>query len=251
MPVPIIAANWKMTTTIKEAKALAGSIRSRLEKLKGIQILVFPPFPAIESVLSILSKSRIAIGAQNMYFSDRGPYTGEVSPEMVVELCKYVILGHSERRLLLNESDQEVALKIQAASKYKIKPILCIGETFQQKESDQAKQVIERQLYAGTEYLENPTDLMVAYEPIWAIGTGVAATPEEAQLNMEYIRACLEKRYGAESGRKIPLLYGGSVTKENVSRFIYQKDIDGTLIGQASVNPDSFVNIVTQAAKLV
>lgn len=251
MPVPIIAANWKMTTTISEAKALAGSIRSRLEKFKGVQILVFPPFPAIESVLSILSESRIAIGAQNMYFSDRGPYTGEVSPEMIAELCKYVILGHSERRLLLNESDQEIALKIQAASKYKIKPILCVGETFQQKESNQAQQVIERQLYTGTEYLENPIDLMVAYEPIWAIGTGVAATPEEAQLNMEYLRACLEKKYGIESGRKIPLLYGGSVTKENVSKFLYQKDIDGTLIGQASVDPDSFIYIVTQAAKLV
>ena len=142
MPVPIIAANWKMTTTITEAKALVERIKSRLEKLNEVEILIFPPFPAIESVMSRLSGSRIAIGAQNMYFNDRGPYTGEVSPEMVAELCEYVILGHSERRLLLDESDQEIALKIQAASRYKIKPILCIGETIQQNENNEAKEVI-------------------------------------------------------------------------------------------------------------
>ena len=251
MPVPIIAANWKMTTTITEAKALVERIKSRLEKLNEVEILIFPPFPAIESVMSRLSGSRIAIGAQNMYFNDRGPYTGEVSPEMVAELCEYVILGHSERRLLLDESDQEIALKIQAASRYKIKPILCIGETFQQNENNKAKEVIERQLYKGTEYLTNPVDLIVAYEPIWAIGTGVAATPDVAQLNMEYLRACLEKKYGTESGRKVPLLYGGSVTPANVSGFLSQQNIDGVLVGQASINPDSFVNIVIQATKLV
>ncbi|MFP4642057.1 MAG: triose-phosphate isomerase [Chloroflexota bacterium] len=247
MRTPIIAGNWKMNTTVTEAIDLVNAMKDRLEGIKGAEKVICPPFVYLYPIKEILKGSSIGLGAQNMYFEEKGAYTGEVSPLMIADLCQYVILGHSERRMYLGESDEMINKKIKAAIRFGLTPIICVGETLNQKESRKTEQVITRQVRAALEGLESIENLIMAYEPVWAIGTGKAATEEEADRTIGLIRTVVSQLFGpvAESLR---IQYGGSTNSKNISAFMGQPEIDGVLVGGASLKPDEFVSMVEQSA---
>jgi triosephosphate isomerase len=249
MPTYIIAGNWKMNTTIQEAKALVTAMRPRLEAIGGVQKVVCPPFVSLAAVGEALRGSSIGLGAQNMHHEEKGAFTGEVSPAMLVGLCQYVILGHSERRQLFGEADDFINKKVKAALKAGLRPILCVGERLPEREEGRAEEVVEGQLRGSLAGIDAPGGLVVAYEPVWAIGTGRAATPDVARSMMAHIRRALSSLYGAQAASGVSLLYGGSVNPGNTSDFMRQKDIDGALVGGASLQADSFVEIVKKAAE--
>ena len=242
-----VVGNWKMNATVAEAAQMASAIRSGLEGDSGVDIAVCPPFTALHAVRSILAGSGIAVGAQDMHHEAEGAFTGEVSVEMVAELCDYVILGHSERRAHFGETDESVRLKAAAALQSGLKAIVCVGERLEEREAGGAEVVVERQLGEGLAGLTSSAGLLVAYEPVWGIGTGRAATAADAQDMMAHIRSLLAGRFGPAAGR-IPLLYGGSVTDENVAELVREPDVDGALVGGASLKPDVFVQLVHNAA---
>ncbi len=246
MRTPIIAGNWKMNTSVSEAIELVKAMKDRLEGTQGVEQVICPPFVSLSPIKEILKGSSIGLGAQNMYFEEKGAYTGEVSPLMLADLCQYVILGHSERRTYLGESDEMVNKKIKAALKTGLKPIVCVGETLDQKEAGKTEQVITRQVRAALEGLESIENLIMAYEPIWAIGTGKAATEEEADRTIGLIRTVASQTFGpvAESLR---IQYGGSTNAKNIPAFMAQPEIDGALVGGASLKPDEFVSMVEQS----
>ena len=249
MAVPIIAANWKMNATLAEARALVTRMRPGLEAIGGAEKVLCPPFTALAAVQELLGGSSIGLGAQDMYFEDSGAYTGEVSPAMLAELCRFVIVGHSERRHVLGETDHDVARKVEAAARHGLRPILCVGERLEEREGGTANTVVERQLEQGLARVSSAEGLLVAYEPVWAIGTGRAATPDDAQAMMAHVRLRVAERYGREAASQVPLLYGGSVTADNVAGFIREKDVGGALVGGASLKPDGFVDLVRNAAE--
>ncbi len=249
MATPIIAGNWKMNTTINEAKKLVAGMKPGLEAIEGVQKVVCPPFTALAAVREQLQGSSIALGAQNMHFEGSGAYTGEVSPTMLVDLCQFVITGHSERRHKLGESDVVVGKKVAAARDVGLRPILCVGETLKERDDGDADGVVERQVSLGLAEVSALDGLLVAYEPVWAIGTGAAATPKDAQAMMGHIRETLAALYGSSAASEVPLLYGGSVTADNVASFAFQEDIDGALVGGASLSPETFVRLVRNAAE--
>ncbi len=249
MPTPFVAANWKMNTTVEEGVALVNAMKGPLSAIKGVQVVVCPPFVSLAAVREALRGSGIGLGAQNVHHEEAGAYTGEVAPRMLQGLCDYVIVGHSERRHLFDESDETVNKKLNAVVNASLKPILCVGERLEERESGRAEEVVVRQLTAALEGCERPEGLAVAYEPVWAIGTGRAATAEIANAIMGLIRATLKERYGAERGGEVPLLYGGSVTSENVGQFAGEEHIDGALVGGASLRADEFVAIVRGTAE--
>ena len=248
MPKLLIAGNWKMNTTIAEAEALAREMRPGLEAVEGIDRVVCPPFVSLSAVRDVLEGSGVAVGAQNMYHEGSGAYTGEVSPTMLAGLCEFVILGHSERRHVLGESDEMVGNKVAAAVEAGLRPILCVGETLDERDVGHAGSVVERQLTAGLAQVDKPGRLVVAYEPVWAIGTGKAATPADAEAMMSGVREHLTIRYGAQAAVGVLLLYGGSVTADNVADFVGEQSIDGALVGGASLNAEFFVNLVRNSA---
>ena len=245
----LIAGNWKMNTTIREARDLAVEIRTGLDSAEDIDVVLCPPFTALAAVAEQLGGSRIEVGAQNLYYEASGAYTGEVSPEMVAELCTYVIVGHSERRQLFAETEEAAGKKVAAALDAGLTPILCVGERLDDREAGQAEAVVERQLRMGLAGVGVPGGLAVAYEPVWAIGTGRAATPSDAQAMMGHLRDLLAARFGAPYAAEARLLYGGSVTDENVADFVRKDDIDGALVGGASLKVDVFVPLVLNALK--
>ena len=245
---PIIVGNWKMNTTVDEAKELVLRMKPGLEAIEDIDKVVCPPFVALAAVGELLQGSSIALGAQNMHHESGGAYTGEVSPEMLADLCQFVILGHSERRHIFGETDASVGKKVGAGIRVGLRPILCVGEKLEEREEGDARAVVEQQLLLGLSRVDSLGDLVVAYEPVWAIGTGKAATPEDAQATMAHIRRTLVARYGERAAHEAALLYGGSVTADNVADFACQKDIDGALVGGASLSPDTFVELVRNAA---
>jgi triosephosphate isomerase len=248
MPTPVVAGNWKMNTTVAEAVALASDMKEELHRIRGVEKLLCPPFVSLTAVRSIVYGSSIKLGAQNMHYEDRGAYTGEVSPLMVKELCDYVILGHSERRHLLHEDDELVGKKVKAAFRAGLRPILCVGERLEERQAGQAEAVVSRQLRAALEGVVVPGGLVIAYEPVWAIGTGVAATPQDAAAMMEAIGSLLRQRFGP-GAEGVPLLYGGSVTAANVAEFVRLPNVHGVLVGGASLRAQEFVEIARQVAQ--
>ena len=242
-----IVGNWKMNSTVDEARSLASAIRDGLSGTSGVQVAVCPPFTSVQAVGRLLEGSGIGVGAQNMHHEASGAYTGEVSPEMIAELCDYVILGHSERREHFGETDEGVRLKVSAALESGLKAIVCVGERLEAREAGEADAVVEKQLSAALEGIPASEGLLVAYEPVWAIGTGRAATAADAQAMMAHIRSLLSRQFGS-AGSGVPLLYGGGGTDENVGDLVSQPDVDGALVGGASLKADVFVRLVRSAA---
>ena len=252
MRTPFVAGNWKMHKTVEEARLLVADMLDGLQAVSGVEKVLCPPFTALLPVAAMLAGTDIGLGAQNMHWEEQGAFTGEVSPAMVAEFARYVILGHSERRAYFGETDETVNRKVHAALQHNLTPIVCVGETLAEREADLTAQVIRRQVRGALEGLtsEQVSGLVLAYEPIWAIGTGKAATAEEAnRVVAEVIRSTLAEKFGEAAAQAVRVLYGGSVKPHNAAEFFAQPDIDGALVGGASLKADAFVAIV-EAAKL-
>ncbi len=250
MHVPLIAGNWKMNTTVSEAIELVSGMRRGLDQIAHVDKVICPPFISLAAVRELIKGSSIKLGAQNIYFEEKGAYTGEISPPMLADLCEFVIIGHSERRQYFDETGEIVNKKIQAALRVGLKPILCIGERLEENEAGRTEEVVTEQLgssLAGIDYLNG---LIIAYEPIWAIGTGKAATGEQANETIGLIRRNIAKLYGKRIAQDVRILYGGSVTAANATEFINQPEIDGALVGGASLKANQFLSIVKQAAEI-
>jgi len=246
----MIAGNWKMNTTLNEAVKLIEEMLPVMDKISGIDKLVCPPFISLAAVKDVIKGSSVKLGAQNLYFEEKGAYTGEVSPLMLAEICEYVILGHSERRHIFGETDEIVNKKVKAALKAGLKPILCVGETLQQNESGKTEEVVTGQVKGSLAGVENTETLTIAYEPVWAIGTGKAATGAQANDTIGLIRKTVEALYADKIAANMRVLYGGSVTPDNIPEFMEQPEIDGGLVGGASLKAAQFLNIIEQTAKV-
>ncbi len=250
MRLPMIAGNWKMNTTVKEARALVTDMIPLLEQIENVEKVVCPPFVSLSAIAEVLRGSSIRLGAQNVYFEERGAYTGEISPPMLAELCEYVIVGHSERRHYFNETGEIVNRKVQAALRFNLKPILCIGERLEEYDAGRTEEVVIGQLRSSLSGVESPRGLVVAYEPVWAIGTGRAATGEQANRIIGLIRHNVAELYTEGFARDLRILYGGSVTADNTAEFMQQPEIDGALVGGASLKADQFSSIVKQTSDI-
>ena len=251
MRVPLVVGNWKMHGTLAEARSLAQAIRDQLEPLRGVEVVLCPPFTALGVVGKILSGSPVGLGAQNCHWEAKGAYTGEVSPGMLGELgCRMVIVGHSERRRELGESDAQVNRKVQATLAQGLIPILCVGETDAERRQALTFPVVEGQLRAGLAGLAPGAvgQCVVAYEPVWAIGTGVNASPAQAGEVHGYVRGLLSELASKEIAQTVRILYGGSVNPDNVDGLIQEPEIDGGLVGGASLQAQSFVAVVRKTA---
>ena len=242
----VIAGNWKMYKTVDEAVELVNSIRDGIGEFPRVEVIVCPPFISLAKIKDIVMGSSIKLGAQNVFYEETGAYTGEISPGMLVGLCQYVIIGHSERRGYFNETNEIVNRKLKAAIRHGLKPILCVGENLAEKESGATESLITRQLTEGLRGIDTSA-LLIAYEPIWAIGTGRAASGPYANNVMSLIRKFLAERFTPREAENIPLLYGGSVNPGNIAEFLSQHDIDGALVGGASLKSEQFLSIVQQA----
>lgn len=243
----LIAANWKMNKTVAEAVSTADELKKLAGKEKNADVVICPPFTALYAVAKELKGSNIKLGAQNMYFEKSGAYTGEISALMLKNAgCEYVIIGHSERRQYFGETDESVNKKMKVAFENSIIPIVCVGETLQQREKNEAFSVIEKQVKVGVAGLsaEQSKKLVIAYEPVWAIGTGKTATPQQAEEVHAFIRKIYTEMYGKDAAESIRILYGGSVKPDNVSEIMRQPDIDGALVGGASLKADDFIKLV-------
>ncbi|MDP2919074.1 MAG: triose-phosphate isomerase [Dehalococcoidia bacterium] len=249
MRVPFIAGNWKMNTTISEAVKLVSEMKPPLESISGVEKAICPPFLSLGVVKDALKGSSIKVGAQNMYFEEKGAFTGEISPLMLAGLCDYVILGHSERRQYFGETNALISKKVAAALKAGLKPILCVGEVLAEYEAGQTQEVVTKQLTESMSGVKAPDGLVIAYEPVWAIGTGKAATGKQADRVIALIRSILAGLYGKAFADGTRVLYGGSVTADNIAEFVGQPEIDGALVGGASLKPDQFASIVRQTAQ--
>jgi triosephosphate isomerase len=248
---PILAGNWKMNMTIAEAIDFVRSIRRELNAIKGVDRVLCPPFTALAPIKDLLTATEIGLGAQNMYWEEKGAYTGEISPAMLKELCQYVILGHSERRAYFGETDESVNHKLKAALTHGLNAIVCVGETEVEHDAGQTEQVVSRQVRGCLAGLnsEQVAGLVIAYEPVWAIGTGKAATAAGAGAVIGLnIRATIAGLHGEATAEAVRVQYGGSVTPANVAEFMAHPDIDGALVGGASLKPD-FVKLVRIAAE--
>ena len=255
MRIPLIAGNWKMNTTVVEAAELVHDMVDRLDKIEGVEKVLCPPFISLTMVSGLLKSSRVKLGAQNMHFETKGAYTGEISPLMLTGLCEFVILGHSERRWYFGETDEVVNRKVKAAFENGLKPILCVGERLEENEAGRTEEVISRQINCdlsgiAPSILGIAKNLVIAYEPVWAIGTGKAASSEGAATTIKFIRACLAKLWDEDIAQGLRILYGGSVTGNNVAEFVSQLEIDGALIGGASLKAEEFLDIVDQTAAI-
>ncbi len=247
MRKPVIAGNWKMNKTIKEAIELVNSLKRELIDIQEAEIIVCPVYTALSDVSDLLIDSNIFLGAQNVYWEASGAFTGEISPEMLKDAgCKYVIIGHSERRKYFNESDESVNKRIKAAQRTDLISIFCVGETLEEREADKTIDVVKSQLAGGLEGLEKDAllNLIIAYEPVWAIGTGKTATSQQAQEVHSFIRGWLVDNCSEEVADNLRILYGGSVKPANIKELMQQDDIDGALVGGASLDSSSFVEIV-------
>lgn len=249
MRIPLIAGNWKMYKTTAEALELVEALLEGVEQgyATDRQVLVCPPFTALYPLAPILTDTAIALGAQNMYPADQGAFTGEISPAMLQDIgCTHVILGHSERRQIMGEDDVLISQKVQVAVDHALIPVLCVGETKDQRDAGDAETVTLGQLRAdlGGLAAEQVRDVVIAYEPVWAIGTGLTATPADAQAMHAAIRRALAAHYGQETADAVRILYGGSVKPDNIDTLMAQPDIDGALVGGASLQAESFLRII-------
>jgi triosephosphate isomerase len=248
---PFIAGNWKMNKTIAEARALVFEMNTALRDIQGVEKVLCPPATAIMAVSALLEGTDIGLGAQNMYWEEKGAYTGELSPLMVREFCQYVIIGHSERRAYFGETDETVNRKLKAAQAISLTPIVCVGETLDQYEGNETQSVVSRQVEQGLQGIDPAfaPRIVVAYEPVWAIGTGKASSgPNANQVIAEVIRPAIARLYGGGTAQAIRVLYGGSVTAANASEFFGQPDIDGALVGGASLKSAEYIAITQVAA---
>jgi triosephosphate isomerase len=274
MRTPMIAGNWKMNTTVAEALALVREMHSGihaaphvdrvvcpagiclddleagLEAITNVDKVICPPFVSLAPVREIIKGSSIRLGAQNLYFEEKGAYTGEISPLMLAELCEFVILGHSERRQYFNETNEIVNKKIKAALAVGLKPILCVGERLEENEVGRTEEVVAEQLSLSLAGIGSLEGLTVAYEPVWAIGTGRAATGKQANETIGFIRRSLSRLYTEATAGEVRILYGGSVTADNTAEFMGQPEIDGALVGGASLKADQFISITKQASEI-
>jgi triosephosphate isomerase (TIM) len=249
---PFVAGNWKMFKTVAEARSLVMELLPGLSPIKGVEKVLCPPFTALLPVAALLEGTDIGLGAQDMHWEASGAFTGEIAPPMLAEFCKYVIIGHSERRAYFGETDNSVNRKVKAALQNHLIPIVCVGETLDENEAGRTAEVVMRQVRLGLDDLALTTDtaLVIAYEPVWAIGTGRAATPEGANAVVaDFIRPALSEMYAEEVAQGMRVLYGGSVKASNAAEFFMQVDIDGALVGGASLKASEFIPIVQAAAK--
>ena len=251
MDISMIVGNWKMNTTVAEGVELATGIADGWAGGAGVEVVLCPPFVSLLAVQSALRDKDmdIFIGAQNLHHEPSGAYTGEVSADMLIGICHYAIVGHSERRSIFGETDDAVNLKVKAAMGAGITPIMCVGENLEEREAGKAESVVASQVRAGLDGVDLGEGIVVAYEPVWAIGTGRSASPEVAQAMMSHIRGTLADIGGGDVAAAVPLLYGGSVNAENIGGYIGQPDINGALVGGASLDAGSFVDIVKAAAE--
>lgn len=254
----LIAGNWKMNTDVPEGRALAQVIADRLstspQRFDRVDFAVCPPYVHLPAVLDALNDVPVAVGAQDMHAEDEGAYTGDVSAPMLTSLgCSHVILGHSERREYYDETDRDVNQKVKQAKAHGLVPIVCVGETLEERKAGEAESVVRKQVDSalGDVSIPSAEDLVVAYEPVWAIGTGESAEPEQAQEMHAVIRNDLTERYGDDVAAGVPLLYGGSMKPHNAAGLLKQPDIDGGLIGSASLEADSFLKIADRALSVL
>ncbi len=251
MRTPFVAGNWKMNKTVEESRKFVSDLRPVLGEIKGVEKVLCPPFMALLTVAALLQGTDIGLGAQDMHWEEKGAYTGEVAPSMIAEFCKYVIIGHSERRTYFNETDNSVNRKTTAALKTGLVPIICVGESLGEYESGQTAEVVIRQVRAGLAGIqpEFASRVVIAYEPVWAIGTGRASTSENANsVISQFIRKQMAGLFGETIAQDVRVLYGGSVTADNANDFFSQSNIDGALVGGASLKVTEFLAIVHAAA---
>ena len=244
---PLIAGNWKMFKTCSEAVEAAGQLVKLVAMTSDIDVMIAPQFTALAPVSDVVRGSRVSLGAQNLFWETEGAYTGEISPVMLVSVgCKYVIIGHSERRQYFDETDETVNKKINAAIKNDLVPVLCVGESEKERESKETFSVLDKQVKKGIEGFSSDDleTLVIAYEPVWAIGTGKTATTDQAQEAHQFLRSVLEKSFGNMLAKSIRILYGGSVKPNNIAELMAMPDIDGALVGGASLDPETFSKIV-------
>jgi triosephosphate isomerase len=250
MRVPIIAGNWKMYKTVAEAIVLAQEISRAVVDIDGVDVIICPPFTALAPLKEIVVSTKVKLGAQNMYWEEQGAFTGEISPLMLAELCDYVILGHSERRQFFAETDEGVNKKIKSALAHELTPIVCVGENLAQNEAGETATFVGGQVKAAFAGLsaEDVVKIVVAYEPIWAIGTGRNADPAPANSIIGLsIRGAIAEMYNEDTAQQVRVQYGGSVKPDNIEGFMAQPDIDGALVGGASLKIDSFLPLVKAA----
>ncbi len=246
----IIAGNWKMNKTATEAASFARDLKIKTLNIHKTEIVLCPPFTALAAVYDIVKESRVKIGAQNIHWEPAGAYTGEISAEMIEKAgCKYVIIGHSERRQFFGETNQSVNKKIKQSLTTSLCPIVCVGETLKQRQDGQTQAVVKMQILEGLADLspEQMHRIVLAYEPVWAIGTGVTATPEQAEEVHQFIRQLISVQFNSQTAESVPVLYGGSVKPDNIKDLLNQLNIDGGLIGGASLKVDPFVDMIKVA----
>ena len=244
---PIVAANWKMHKTLAEAETFVRDLLPRLEGEEEVEVVVAPPFTALAAMGRALSGSAVALAAQNVHSEEKGAFTGEVAPGMLEEIgCRYAIVGHSERRQIFGESSDFVAAKAESLLRHGIRPIVCVGESLDEREAERTFAVLGTQLQESLARVpkERAAEIVVAYEPVWAIGTGRTATPEQAQEVHAMIRERLRDQLGAEAGEAVRIQYGGSVKPDNAASLLAQPDVDGALVGGASLEAESFAAII-------
>jgi len=244
---PILAGNWKMNMTATQARELAAKLVPLVAGVKDREIVLGPPFTSLAAVAETIKGSHIGLAAQNLHWEDKGAFTGEISAEMLLDLgCRYVIIGHSERRQYFGETDETVNKKVRQALKKGLLPILCVGETLSEREAGKLNEIISRQITGGLKDIssDDMKKVVIAYEPVWAIGTGKTATPEQANEVHALIRQKVKALYSADIAEGLRIQYGGSVTPENVSQLMAKPDIDGALVGGASLKPESFAALV-------
>ncbi|MGI5838099.1 MAG: triose-phosphate isomerase [bacterium] len=248
MRKPLIAGNWKMHKTVPESAVFAAALREKAAGLDGVEIVVCPPFTALYSLTALLADTPVALGAQDVHWENEGAHTGEISPPMLRDAgCRYVIIGHSERRAA-GETDEAVNRKAAAAIAGGLIPILCVGETATERRDNRTEAVVGRQVREGLRGIKiSDAELVVAYEPVWAIGTGVAATAADAAAVSRFIRETLRTLSGDSTAAQVRILYGGSVKPNNIGDFIQESDIDGALVGGASLDPETFLAIARRA----
>ncbi|NLU50991.1 MAG: triose-phosphate isomerase [Syntrophomonadaceae bacterium] len=253
MRTPLIAANWKMHKTVAEALDFVKVAEPHLAAIHKVEVVVCPPFTSLYPLSQRLQGSAIRLGAQDVFWEERGAYTGEISPEMLQEAgSRYVIIGHSERRQVLGETDTVINKKVGNALGNQLRPILCVGETLEERRAGLAREVVQAQLKSDLKgIMVQGSDLVVAYEPVWAIGTGVNASPEDAQEMSAFIREQLSQLLGNGAAGAARILYGGSVKQANIRDFVRQPDVDGALVGGASLDAGSFITIVKYTEETV
>ena len=245
--VPISAANWKMNMTNAEAEALCDGLEG-IDDIGGVEIVIAPGFLQLETVARAFEGTKVWVAGQNMHSQPSGAFTGEVSPTQLAELAPWVLIGHSERRQYFCEDDEIIQRKLAAAQLHGLTPILCVGESQEERENRRTEAVLSRQVQTALGEQPVSEDLVVAYEPVWAIGAGEPATPQQAQAAAAHIRAQLEELIGRERTERTRILYGGSVKPENVADFVREPDVDGALVGGASLDADAFITITEEIA---